>query len=206
MQRGTAPDYGQPGQCPTRPRASCYSPGGSPGVYMPSGNTVITETDKNGSERPYGASPKNGRGEKCTIGDMATDMCILEERLSVAAVAAAATTVLQIQLRWWWQINWWVNVGDQAAETFALTNITYGNDVPYFQTTRAFEGSTIDGAPYGAPNGIDIRRWNIGSFGGNFYPTPANGWEDPTTYFFTNNAGAPQDLQLEVAGPAVLQI
>jgi hypothetical protein len=171
---------------------------------MPAGNTIVTRNGADGDV--YGSSPRKGNGSKCTIGEMARDLCILEERLTSAAVAAGATTVFSIQLRWWWQINWWINVGEQTAETFALTLVTYGNDVPFFQTTRAFEGSLIDGAAYGAPSGIDLRRWNIGSFGGNFFPTPANGWEDPTTYTFTNNSGAPADLQLDVAGPATLQI
>ncbi len=197
-------DHGQPGACPTRPRASCFSPGGSPGVNMPAGNTVVTK-DMDGTE-VYGAGARTSKGAKCTIGEMARDICILEERLVSAAVAAGATTIFSIQLRWWWQINWWTNVGEQVTEAFALTLVTYGNDVPFFQTTRAFEGSLIDGAAYGAPNGIDLRRWNIESFAGNFFPTPANGWEDPTVYTFTNNAGVPADLGVEVAGPATLQI
>ncbi len=198
------PDHGQPGAVPTRPRASCFSPGGSPGVNMPAGNTIVTR-DEAGKE-VYGCPPKTSAGRDCTIGAMAKDICILEERLTSAAIAAGADTVLSIQLRWWWQINWWVNVGEQTTPEFALRLVTYGNDVPYFQTTRAFEGSTIDGAAYGAPNGIDLLRWNIGGFGGNFYPTPANGWEDPTVYTFNNNAGVPSDLAIDVAGPATLQI
>lgn len=190
--------YPSTGACPTRPLGSCYEiPGGSPRV-------IVTKDGENGS--PLGAGPRTRKGIPCELSTMAKEICVLEEKFEDAAVAAGANSVFSMQLRWWWQINWWVNVGDQDAETFALTLVTYGNNVPFFQTANAFQGSTINGAPYGAQNGIDLRRWNIQSFGGNFFPTPANGWEDPVVYTFTNNAGDAEDLEIMVSGPAVLQI
>lgn len=191
--------YPEAGACPTRPLGSCYEipGGGSPRI-------IVTKDGK--PDSPLGSGPKTRDGTPCSLSDMAKEICVLQERLSSAAVAPAANTVFSIQLRWWWQVNWWVNVGEQDAETFSLTNVTYGNNVPFWQTANAFNGSTIDGAPYGAPNGIDVRRWNIQSFGGNFQPTPANGWQDPVVYTFTNNAGQAEDLQIMASGPAVLQI
>lgn len=188
-----------PNACPTRPRSSCY-----PGTVGGSPTPNVIVTDEKGEV--IGATPRTGKGVQCTISDMARAMCVLEEKFVSAAVAAGADTVFEIQLRWWWQINVWINVEDQDDETFALVNIQYGNDVPFFQTQRAFNGSLIDGVAYGAPNGLDIRRWNITSVDTHWYPTPANAWQDPVTYTWTNNNAAAQDLGIEASGPASLQL
>jgi len=188
------------GACPTRKRSACYNTGGSPRANPA---TIVLNDD---GSSVMGAKPRTDGGGICSISDMQRDICVLEEKLVSAAVAAGADTVFSLQLRWWWQINVWVNVGDQVAETFALTRIQYGNEVPFFQTTRAFDGSTIDGAAYGAPNGMDIRRWNIEGVDTHWFPTPANAWQDPVEYTFTNNGAGAEDLGIEVAGPANLQI
>lgn len=159
-------------------------------------------TDANG--KPLGAQPRTEAG-RCSPSEAARHMCWLDETLRAAAIAAGADVTFSLEVKWWWQIQKFVNVGDQTNETFSLTQVAYGQST-YSLTQGALNGSTIDGVAYGAVGGVDIRKWNLDSDHSDYYPLPAMAQQDPVTLVFNNgNAGA-QDFSVIAGGPAVLQI
>lgn len=189
-------------KCPsTAPKTGCSScnPGGT--RYGGYASSIITDDDG----QPLGSAIKTPRGDACSISQAAKDVCWLDETLESAAVAAGADTVFSLQVKWWWQIQEFVNVGDQTAETFSLTSVTYGQST-YFLTAAALAGSTVDGVAYGAPNGIDVRKWNLDADNSHYYPVPAMGLNDAVTLTFNNGAVGAEDLAVIAGGPAVLQI
>ena len=131
-------------------------------------------------------------------------MCKIGETL-MATVLTGADVVFSLQVKWWWQIQEFTNVGEQDTASFTLSNIVYGNST-YFLSQNALNGSTIDGVAYGGANGIDIRKWNIDSDADHRYPVPAMALNDAVDLTFTNIAGQSADLELIAEGPAVLQI
>lgn len=119
---------------------------------------------------------------------------------SQAPVPAGAPIVFEFEVKWWFQIQSILNLGDQANATFDLTNIGYGQS----NYNLEMHDFTIDGIGV-AQSGIDVRRWNIEMFD-KFYPMPAAGLNDPVSLTFANVSALAADLELVVGGPAVLQI
>ena len=128
-------------------------------------------------------------------------LCWVETTIRSPAVVATGDSIeFSIEVKWWWQIQSLLNLGDQANATFDLVNIGYGQSNYNLEILQLL----IDGV--GTPqNGIDVRRWNIEMFD-KFYPMPASGLNDPIVLTFTNVSAGDADLELVLGGPAVLQI
>lgn len=137
----------------------------------------------------------------CSFEEAVKKLCWVETTLrSPAPVAAGDTITFSIEVKWWFQIQKILNLGDQTVATFDLTNIGYGQSNYNLEILNYL----IDGV--GTPqNGIDVRRWNIEMFD-KYYPMPAMGLNDPLELEFTNVSGISADLELVTGGPAVLQI
>lgn len=187
-----------PMQVPNGRACTCGAKSGAP--YGGYAGRIVTKEDG----EPVGAQVNN-KGNCCPISQAAKSICWLDETLRSAAVAAGADTVFSLQVKWWWQIQEWVNLGDQTNETFSLTEVRYGQSI-YSLTEGALNGSTVDGAAYGDANGVDVRKWNIDSDHPGYYPIPAMALDDPVLLTFNNGNAAAQDLALSAGGPAVLQI
>lgn len=195
-----------PGQCGCAgdPRLKC-PPYGAPfgGYHIPNGSVPIV-AKPNGM--PLGAPLKDPGGNPCKDPSVASKfLCWLDETVAATAIAAGATVTLVLQVKWWFQIQRLINVGDQTALTFALTSITYGQST-YFLAAQALVGSTVNGVAYGNPRGVDIRKFNITAFSDHFYPFPACALDDAITVVYTNNNAGAQDFRVLHGGPAVLQI
>jgi len=137
----------------------------------------------------------------CSYEEAVKRLCWVETTLrSVAPVPSGATITFSLEVKWWFQIQKILNLGDQTVATFDLTNIGYGQSNYNLEILEYL----IDGVA--APqNGIDIRVWNIEMFD-KFYPMPALGLNDPLELEFTNITAVEQDIELVVGGPSVLQI
>lgn len=154
------------------------------------------------TEEVHGASIPVDRMKGCQNYDEAVKkLCWVETTLrSPAPVAAGDTIAFSVEVKWWWQVQMTINYGDQVNATFELVDIAYGQSNYNLQILNFL----IDGV--GTPqNGIDVRRWNFEIFD-RFYPYPASGLNDPVVYSYTNVSGGPQDLELGMGGPGVLQI
>ncbi len=177
---------------------------GSTGAPYPCRPYCDPRTGANGATpEPMGAAiPVEKMKPKCGSYDEAVKrLCWVETTIrSPAQVAAGATIEFSIEVKWWWQIQSILNLGDQANATFDLINIGYGQSNYNLEVLNFL----IDGV--GTPqNGIDVRRWNIEMYD-KFYPMPASGLNDPVVLTFSNVSAQAQDLELVLGGPAVLQI
>lgn len=176
---------------------------GQVGAPYPCAPYCDPRTARNGTEpEVMGAPIPHDRMKGCgSYGEAVKQLCWVETTIrSPAQVAAGASIEFSIEVKWWWQIQAIVNLGDQANATFDLVNIGYGQSNYNLEILQLL----IDGV--GTPqNGIDVRRWNIEMYD-KFYPMPASGLNDPIVLTFTNVSGNAQDLELVLGGPAVLQI
>ncbi len=129
-------------------------------------------------------------------------MCWVEYPFrSITPVDAGETILFTIQVKWWWQPQKIINLGDQVTRTFDLIEIGYGQS-NYSLTVEKYQ---IDGVDV-APNGIDVRRWNQTSFVDKNYPFPATALNDDLDLTWLNVAGGVEDVEFVMGGPAVLQI
>lgn len=178
------PDFGPP--CPQNgapyPVMPTMCPGSSDKVF--------------GCEMPY-----EKMGCKC-VTDAVKQLCYVETTLrSPEPVPAGETIEFTIEVKWWWQPQKVLNLGDQVNRSFDLTHIQYG------QSNYSLDIHQLQINGTGAEqNGIDIRRWNQTSFLDKNYPFPAAGLDDAITLRFRNTSSVDADLEIIMGGPAFLQI
>lgn len=147
-------------------------------------------------------SPNEVYGCKLPPDASAKDMCWVETTLrSQSTVAASETIRFSIEVKWWFQIQEITNLGEEAFATFDLVEIKYGQS-NYDLKLQALK---INGEST-AQSGVDIRKWNQSSYASKYYPIPACGLDDAVELVFRNVSEDPQDLELLIGGPAVLQI
>jgi len=140
---------------------------------------------------------------KCIDSEIAAKgMCWVETTLRSPEVVPAGETIrFSIEVKWWFQIQEVINLGEESTATFDLTEIKYGQSNYDLKITKL----SVNGTPV-TQSGIDIRRWNQTNFASKFYPFPAAGLDDPVELVFKNITEDAHDLELLVGGPAVLQI
>lgn len=180
----------KPGATPERLRpAGGHCPGGdygSPYPYMRDGKI-------------YGC-PLPAEMIGSSIDQAAKKLCWTGTTLVAAAVAALTAVTFEYEVKWWWQVQEFLNLGDQVARSFELTNIGYGQSEYNLQIKEL----SVNGTPT-AQQGVDVRNWNFQIYQ-RFYPIPASGLNDPVSLEYTNVTALAEDLAIGAMGPAVLQI
>lgn len=152
--------------------------------------------------RVYGAQIPYAKCGCDNLQEAVKRMCWVEYTFrNVDAVAAGATIRFTIQVKWWFQMQKLLNLGENVTESFDLINIGYGQS-NYSLTLEKYQ---IDGVDV-PPNGIDVRRWNQGAFIDHQYPFPATALNDDVDLTWLNISGDLADITFTTGGPAVLQI
>jgi hypothetical protein len=151
----------------------------------------------------FGAAVPLSECECANLQEAVRKMCFLGVSIQSGTIATGASAVIRIELKWWFQIQMILNLGDQTNPTFRLTNIRYGqsNYAPEF-IHLSINGVAIPDAQ----RGIDVRVWNITGLYPKFHPIPACAINDSVYLTFTNVTADNQVLALHFGGPALLQI
>lgn len=159
-----------------------------------------------GSPYPY---TRNGKIYGCclpskmgdmTMAEVAKALCWTGTAFVATAVAGGANVVFQYEVKYWWQIQEFLNLGEQVTRSFELTAIRYGqSDYDMLIKELRINGTLT------AQQGVDVRHWNFEIYQ-RFFPIPACGLDDPVTLTFTNVTVGALDFNIGAMGPAVLQI
>lgn len=150
-----------------------------------------------------GAAVPFDKCECSNLQEAVRKMCFLGVSIQSGTIASGGNAIVRVELKWWFQIQMILNLGDQENATFRLTNIRYGqsNYAPEFIHLSI---NDVEIPP--AQRGIDVRVWNITGLYPKFHPIPACAINDSVYLVFTNVASDNQVLALHFGGPALLQI
>ncbi len=178
------------------------SPNCAPGAPYPCYPTM----DPRNPSVIYGAGFPLGRCGCTSFEEAVKALCYVGASLYVPTVGAGLVVSWRQSVKWWWQMQHKMNLGDQENRSFRLTRIHYGKSE--FQLDFQTQTATVGGVAVVLPPGevgIDIRRWNMNSFANKNYPFPASALDDEVTLEWTNVSAGNATLDLDFGGAALLQ-